>query len=63
DFPRVELLTLTFDVVGPVRDALHSEFGRVHLSIDEDGEVNAVQGMSPRHGRFGAFRDSRDQLP
>lgn len=62
-FPKVELLTLSFEIVGPVRDSFYSEFGQVVLSIDEDGEVNAVQGQSGRHGRFGAFRDSRDQLP
>jgi hypothetical protein len=62
-FPKIELLNLDFEIVGPVRDASRTEFGRVVLSIDEDGEVNAVQGQSGLHGRFVAFRDSRDQLP
>lgn len=63
EFPKVELLNLDFQIVGPVNDSTRTEFGRVVLSIDDDGEVNAILGESGRHGRFGAFRDSRDQLP
>ncbi len=62
-FPKIELLNLEFDIVGPIRDAARTEFGRLRLSIDEEGEVNAVEGRSGLHGHFVAYRDSRNQLP
>ena len=54
---------LSFDIVGPVQNSFSTELGHVQLSLDDDDEVNAVQGKSPRHGKFGAFRDSRDEMP
>lgn len=63
DYTSVDMMNLAFDVVGPVQNSFSTEIGHVRLSVDDDGEVNAVQGQSARHGRFGAFRDSRNEMP
>lgn len=60
-FPGVDLLTLDFQIVGPVlsqgkESAPFSEMGDVHLMIDAQGEVMSVVGSTPRLGQLRALR-------
>lgn len=61
EWPGVDLLALDIGIVGPVHDFASaqipfSEIGDLHLSIDDQGEVDAVQGSTPHLGRLMAVR-------
>jgi hypothetical protein len=56
DLPGVELLRPRFEIVGPLGHEDELEVGRVHIQVDDAGEIAAVALTSPRLGQVSAVR-------
>jgi hypothetical protein len=57
-WPAIELLKPSFGLIGPVHahSASRTEFGRVRLSLDAQGEVEAFTLWTPSLGTVQAYR-------